>query len=149
MGNNAEDVTKKSKFRSSKALKKLIQLKGGPPQHTLLATTLAAIQLNGSGTRIISELILPDGPPVILTLFDPGEGVVNDGGLHTMRGDEVVHSTQPQVHRLLVGPLHQDVALMEIAMLKLQSLKVRSRGCSIHVLALTLQQVLFWFCLYS
>ena len=62
---------------------------------------------------------------MILTLFDPGEGVVNDGGLHTMRGDEVVHSTQPQVHRLLVGPLHQDVAAVKITMLKLQSLDSR------------------------
>ena len=39
-----------------------------------------------------------------------------------MRGDEVVHSTQPQVHRLLVGPLHKDVATVKVTVLKPQSL---------------------------
>ena len=68
---------------------------------------------------------------MFLTLLDPGEGVVDDGGLHTMRENEVVHSTQPQVHRLLVGPSHQDVAIVKITVLKLQSLKVKRSGFSV------------------
>ena len=40
-----------------------------------------------------------------------------------MRGDEVIHSTQPQVHcLLLMGPFHQDIAMVQVTVLKLQSL---------------------------
>ncbi len=65
--------------------------------------------------------------PPSLTLFDPGEGVVHDGGSDPVGLDVVVPPVQTHVDHLLTGLSHQDIPTVEIAVLKLQRLRRRQK----------------------